>query len=109
MALPLPFKNISQRLMLVFFIVLLLASGSLGLTALYQSSLAVNEQVEHALSSIADGASDLVRSRIDAKLATLAELAEQPILQDLNPESLSYLGTAADRIGYLGLGWVNPE
>ena len=107
MAIYLPFKNISQRLMLVFFIVLLLASGSLGLTALYQSSLAVNEQVEQALSNIAVGASDTVRSRIDAQLATLAELAEQPVLQELNPASLSYLGGAVERLGYLGLGWVN--
>ncbi len=93
--------------MLVFFVVLLLASGSLGLTALYQSTLAVNEQVELALNNIATSASDTVRSRIDTQLATLTELAEQPILQNLNPESLSYLGTAADRLGYLGLGWVN--
>ena len=107
MAIYLPFKNISQRLMLVFFIVLLLASGSLGLTALYQSSLAINEQVEQALSNLADGASNTVRSRIDAQLATLAELAEQPVLQELNPDSLSYLGEAAERLGYLGLGWVN--
>lgn len=101
------FQNISQRLMLVFFIVLFLASGSLGLTALYQSSLAVNEQVEHALSSLADGASNTVRSRINTQLATLAELAEQPVLQELNPDSLNYLAEAADRLGYLGLGWVN--
>lgn len=109
MVIPSLFNNISQRLMLVFFVVLLLVSGSLGLTALYQSTLAVNDQVEQALSSIAESASDVVRSRIDAQLATLAELAEQPILQNLNPESLSYLGTAANRVGYLGLGWVNPE
>ena len=106
-AISLPFKSISQRLMLVFFVVLLLASGSLGLTALNQSTLAVNEQVEHALSSIAKGASDTVRSRIDTQLATLAELAEQPILQELSADSLNYLGAATQRLGYLGLGWVN--
>lgn len=103
------FQNISQRLMLVFFIVLLLASGSLGLTALYQSTQAVNEQVEHALSNIAVSASDTVRSRINTQLATLAELAEQPILQELSDESLSYLDLATQRLGYLGLGWVNAE
>ena len=73
MAIYLPFKNISQRLMLVFFIVLLLASGSLGLTALYQSSLAVNEQVEQALSSLADGSSNTVRSRIEIGRASCRE------------------------------------
>lgn len=107
MAMSLPFRNISQRLMLVFFIVLLLASGSLGLTALYQSTLAVNEQVEQALSNIAVGASDTVRSRINTQLATLSELAEQPLLQALSDDSLSYLGEATQRLGYLGLGWVN--
>lgn len=107
MAIYSPLQNISQRLMLVFFVVLLLVSGSLGLTALYQSTLAVNEQVEQALSNIATGASDTVRSRIDTQLATLSELAEQPLLQALSDDSLSYLEKATQRLGYLGLGWVN--
>lgn len=109
MAIASPFKNISQRLMLAFFLVLLIVSGSLGLTALYQSTLAVNEQVELALNNIAVSASDTVRSRINTQLATLAELAEQPLLQELSDESLSYLGDATKRLGYLGLGWVNAE
>jgi len=104
-----PFRNISQRIMLVFFTILFLVSGSLGLTALYQSTLAVNEQVEQALNNIAAGASDTVRSRIDTQLATLAELAEQPLLQELSENTLNYLNEATQRLGYLGLGWVNAE
>ena len=109
MALISPFRNISQRIMLVFFTILFLVSGSLGLTALYQSTLAVNEQVEQALNNIAAGASDTVRSRIDTQLATLAELAEQPLLQELSENTLNYLNEATQRLGYLGLGWVNAE
>lgn len=109
MSFSLPFQNISQRLMLMFFIVLLLTSGSLGITSIYQASTAVNEQLEHALTSMATSASNLVSSRIETRLATLTELAQQPRLKQLNPESLEYLNQATKRLGYLGMAWVDKS
>lgn len=100
-------SSISQKLMLIFFLVLLLVTLSLGLTSLYQTSQAVNEQVEEALTNLAASASNTVRSRIDTQLATLAELAQNPQIAELTPEALAVLDQAAKRIGYLGLGWVN--
>lgn len=101
------FSSISQKIMLVFFIILLLVASSLGLTSLYQTSQAVNEQVEEALVNLAKAASDTVRSRIDTQLATLVELAQNPQVENLTPEALQVLDKASKRIGYLGMGWVD--
>nr|WP_256930795.1 methyl-accepting chemotaxis protein [Pseudomonas sp. ABC1] len=99
--------SIGGKLLLTFLAVLLLSSGSLGITAVYQATMAVNEQVEQALQSMATDAGKIVRARMDTRLATLSEVAQHPSLQSLDDEALHYLQTATKRLDYMGMGWVD--
>ncbi|TBU92617.1 methyl-accepting chemotaxis protein [Stutzerimonas kirkiae] len=99
--------SIGGKLLLTFLAVLLLSSGSLGITAVHQASMAVTEQVEQALRSMATDAGKIVRARMDTRLATLAEVAQHPDLQALDERALNYLETATARLDYMGMGWVD--
>lgn len=77
-------KSIKTRLIIYFSLLILLASGLLGITSIQSSGKSITREGEKALLSLSEEDSKLTQSRVDVQKRTLEMLALDDIIQSMN-------------------------
>ncbi|MFO7731039.1 MAG: methyl-accepting chemotaxis protein [Spirochaetia bacterium] len=102
--------KIGTKMITLFVILIVAVAAGIGITAFYQASTAVENQVEETITDISHEAAVLVRSELDHYLELGTELARHPDLMSMELETqMDALQTMEERLDFLGMGVIYPD
>ncbi|MEX2443831.1 MAG: methyl-accepting chemotaxis protein [Alkalispirochaeta sp.] len=102
--------KIGTKMISLFVALIISVAAGIGITAFYQASNAVENQVEETITDLSHEAAVLVRSELDHYLELGTELARHPdlISMELNTQ-MEALRTIEARLDFLGMGVIYPD
>lgn len=103
-------RSIRNKLLVIFFLLLLITASGLGFFAYHQASQTVLQEVETALSLLAEEATKFVEISLEAEINILETMARRPELQAMDwDKQQPVLAHEEESLDFLGLGIVYPD
>ena len=102
--------KLSVRIPLLFGLVVLITSGSIGIISLTISSSTLEKTIINALHAETDASAEILSSKLQGQLDVVAEIASQPLVQSMDWEAVKpSLVRDVQRIGVLDMALVSPD
>jgi len=102
--------KIGTKMITLFVILIVSVAAGIGITAFYQASNALENQVEETITDKSNEAAVLVRSELDHYLELGTELARHPDLISMELDTqMEALRTMEARLDFLGMGVIYPD
>ncbi|MDZ7794308.1 MAG: hypothetical protein U5P10_11655 [Spirochaetia bacterium] len=102
--------KIGTKMITLFVILIVSVAAGIGITAFYQASIALENQVEETITDKSNEAAVLVRSELDHYLELGTELARHPDLIRMELDTqMEALRTMEERLDFLGMGVIYPD